>query len=60
MKVTITEPCRIDGMHKDAGSVVDLNDNDAMAIVSAGRGTIDKDKSAAAQAEAAKKAKKAE
>lgn len=56
MKVTIIEPCRIDGEHKDLGDVVELNDNDAMALVASGRGTIDPVK--AAEAVKAKKAAK--
>lgn len=59
MKVTLTQPTMIGGKHHEAGEQFDLEDNDAMAIVSAGRGTIDPAKAAAAQAEA-KKSKKAE
>lgn len=41
MKVTITEPCKISGADFSPGDQVDLEDNDAMAVVGAGRGTID-------------------
>lgn len=56
MKVTLTQAARIDGDHVDAGTTVDVNENDALAIVSAGRGTIDPAKAKAAT-DAAKKAK---
>jgi hypothetical protein len=56
MKVTLTQAARIDGEHVDAGTTVDVNENDALAIVSAGRGTIDPVKAKAA-VEAAQKAK---
>lgn len=46
MKVTITEPCKISGADFFPGDQVDLEDNDAMAVVGAGRGTIDPARSA--------------
>lgn len=48
MRVTITEPCLIAGEHKTLGEVVDLDENETMAVVSAGRGTIDPARAAAA------------
>ena len=57
MRVTITEPCLVEGEHKAVGDIIDVSDNDAMAIVSAGRGTIDKVKGEAAVATAEKAAK---
>lgn len=59
MKITLTQPTMIGGKHHEVGEQFELDDNDALAIVSAGRGTIDPTKAAAAQAEA-KKSKKAE
>ena len=56
MKVTVIQPCMVNGQHKEIGDTLELDPNDAMAIVSAGRGTIDEDKAAAAKAEAKKKA----
>ena len=49
MKVTITNPCMIHGEHKEIGESVELDPNDAMAVVSAGRGTIDEKKASAAK-----------
>jgi hypothetical protein len=61
MKVTITEPCKISGADFSPGDQVDLEDNDAMAVVGAGRGTIDPARSADVikRVEAAAKAVKA-
>lgn len=55
MKVTVTQPCMINGEHKKIGDTVELDANDALAIVSAGRGTIDPAKADAAKADAKKK-----
>lgn len=56
MKVTTTQPVMIDGEHIEPGKVLNLSENDAMSLVSAGRGTINPEKSA----EAVKAAKAAE
>lgn len=48
MKVTTTQPVMIEGKHIEAGQVLELSENDAMSLVSAGRGTIDQEKSAEA------------
>ncbi len=47
MKVTITEPCKISGQDFSPGDQVELNDNDALSVVSANRGTIDPARAAA-------------
>jgi hypothetical protein len=46
--VTIIEPTRIAGEHKGLGEVVELDENEAYAVVAAGRGTIDPDRANAA------------
>lgn len=56
--VYITEPCMISGEHKEVGEAVELDPNDAHAVVGAGRGTLDKAKGERAKAAVAK-AKKA-
>ena len=48
MKVTTTQPVMIEGEHIEAGQVLELSENDAMSLVSAGRGTITPEKSAEA------------
>ena len=48
MKVTTTQPVMIEGEHIEAGQVLELSENDAMSLVSAGRGTINPEKSAEA------------
>lgn len=58
MKVTTTQPVMIEGEHIEAGQVLELSENDAMSLVSAGRGTINPEKSAEA-VKAAKAAKAA-
>lgn len=52
-RVTITEPCKINGQDHEPGEVLDLEDNHAMDLVSANRGTIDPRRAAAAVAAAA-------
>ncbi len=52
MKLIITEPCRIDGKEYVPGNSLDVEDTVAMDVVSAGRGTIDPTKGAAAVAAA--------
>jgi hypothetical protein len=47
MKVTITEFCKISGQDFSPGDEVELNDNDALSVVSANRGTIDPARAAA-------------
>lgn len=57
MQLVITEPCRIDGKEYVPGNSLDVEDTIAMDVVSAGRGTVDPLKCAAAIA-AAKAAEK--
>lgn len=52
-RVTITEPCKINGEDHEPGETLELEDNFAMDIVSANRGTIDPRRAAAAVAAAA-------
>ena len=53
MKVTITEPCKISGQDYSPGDTVELNDNDALSVVGANRGTIDPARAAAVIAQVA-------
>lgn len=52
-RVTITEPCKINGQDHSPGETLDLEDNIAMDVISANRGTIDPRRAAAAVAAAA-------
>ena len=52
-RVTITEPCKINGVDHEPGETLELEHNFAMDIVSANRGTIDPRRAAAAVAAAA-------
>jgi hypothetical protein len=52
MQITITEPCKIEGRDYTLGDQVDLQPQDALSVVAAGRATTDPEKSAAAVAAA--------
>jgi len=41
LKIRITQTCGIAGEHIEAGEVVDLPDNDAIAVINMGKATPD-------------------
>lgn len=44
MKIQITQDCGIQGEHTPAGSIVDLAENDAIAVINMGKATPVEDK----------------
>ena len=59
MKIYITEPVMVDGQHRSPGDELDVDANEAYAVIGTGRASLKKENGDAA-AKAAAKAKAAE